>query len=164
MILRGSGIVTAFVTAIVTLIVTAAASPVSAEVLTVCGISSDGTLAANRNGAAPSLASPLQRLGGRIDPKTDSLIALWHDQTGFDILIDWGSAGQHSLRSDGAEIIGMSPSLDLVHLVVAHEGSLEHFLFSLDEEGRGELLRSAADEQSSTAETGSRNSVCVKPH
>ena len=71
------------------------------------------------------------------------MIALWRDDDGFDVLMNWGETDQHSLRADGAQIIGAAPSSELVHLMVAHgDGGLEHFLFSLDEDGSGELLRS----------------------
>ena len=87
------------------------------------------------------------------------MIALWRDDSGFDVLINWGEPDERSLRADGAQIIGGSPSSDLVHLMVAHaEGDLEHFLFNLGEDGSGELLRSSASGEPSVP------SVCTKPH
>ncbi len=68
------------------------------------------------------------------------MIALWHDESGFDVLMNWGETREHSLRADGAQIIGAAPKSDLVHLMVAHaDGGFEHFLFNLDENGSGEL-------------------------
>jgi hypothetical protein len=108
-------------------------------------------------------ASPLQRLGAQEDAEIDSLLALWRDDMGFDILLHWGENSQYSLREQGAEIIGASPTLDFVHLMVARGGRLEHFLFSLDERGSGELLRSAADEEVGRTSTVASNAICVRP-
>jgi hypothetical protein len=157
--MRGAPTVTAFVTVIVTAIVTITSLPASAEVVTVCGTTAD----ASRDGPATIFSGPVQRLGGRADPEIESLIALWRDDQGFDILVQWGESGQHSLRSDGAQIIGMSPDLDFVHLLVAHEGALEHFLFNLDERGSGELVRSGGDDAAG-ASLGATPAACVKPH
>jgi hypothetical protein len=144
------------VTAIVTVIATVGASifmPAAAQVLTVC-----------TNSAAPERFSPRRLadsiipLSGHADAGDESLIALWKDDIGFDILVDWGKSNQHSMRADGAEILGMAPDPELVHLMVAHsDGGLEHFLFSLDANGSGELLRSASDDGPDT------NALCVKP-
>lgn len=87
------------------------------------------------------------------------MIALWRDDAGFDVLINWGETNERSLRADGAQIIGGAPSSDLVHLMVAHaEGGLEHFLFNLNEDGSGELMRSSASGDPAAP------SVCTKPH
>jgi hypothetical protein len=157
--MRGAPIVTAFATAIVTAIMTIIPVPASAEVVTVCGTTAD----ASRNGPATIFSGPLQRLGGRAEPEVESLIALWRDDQGFDILLQWGESGQHSLRNDGAQIVGMSPDLAFVHLLVAHEGALEHFLFNLDAQGSGELVRSGVDDAAG-AGLGDAPAACVKPH
>jgi hypothetical protein len=155
--------VSPIVTAIVTAIVTMTASfmtPASAEILTVC---TNSTQSATASEWLPSrsLADAIIPLGGRMDPSDSAMIALWRDEIGFDILINWGETDEHSLRADGAQIIGAAPSSDLVHLMVAHaEGDLEHFLFSLDEEGSGELVRSSASGGSDPLS----NAACVKPH
>jgi len=143
----------------VTVIVTAAASvmtPASAQVLTVCEnpVQSSATL---ERFPSRRLADSIIPLGGRADTGDDSLIALWKDDNGFDILVNWGKSDQHSLRADGAQILGTAPDAELVHLMVAHsDGGLEHFLFSLDAHGSGELLRSPSDGSDTSA-------VCVKP-
>jgi hypothetical protein len=90
---------------------------------------------------------------------------LWRDDKGFDVLVNWGEADQHSLRSDGAQIVGAAPSRELVHLMVAHDdGGLEHFLFKLDEDGSGKLLRSLAADVPGTPAPSSASAVCVRPH
>jgi hypothetical protein len=159
----GSPIVAAIVTAIMTLIVTAAAlqvTPAAAEVLTVCGAPSGGA-----GTMQPSiLASPLQRLGTQDESDIDSLLALWRDEKGFDILLHWGENDEYSLREQGAEIIGSSPTLDFVHLMVARTGHLEHFLFSLDERGSGELIRSAAEGEAGQSAAVSSNATCIRPN
>jgi len=89
------------------------------------------------------------------------MIALWRDDAGFDVLINWGETNEHSLRAEGAQIIGAAASSELVHLMVAHaEGELEHFLFNLHEDGSGELIRSSASGDTDAP----ANAVCVKPH
>ena len=158
--LHGSPIVTA----IVTVIVTAAASvvtPASAQVLTVCATPAQSSATAERF-PMRRLADAIIPLSGRPDTAVDddTLIALWQDDKGFDILVNFGKRDQHSLRADGAQILGMAPDNELVHLMVAHgDGGLEHFLFDLDENGSGELLRISSDND--VADT---TAVCVKPH
>ena len=147
------------VTAIVTVIVTLGASisiPAAAQVLTVCANSAPSSAALER--FSPRLADSIIPLGGHAEAGDESLIALWKDDNGFDILVNWGKSNQHSLRANGAEILGMAPDPELVHLMVAHsDGGLEHFLFSLDANGSGELLRSASDDGPDT------NALCMKP-
>ena len=150
-------VVTGFVTAIMTSIVTP--TPAAAEIVTVCGARSAGVEAMT----PPVFASPLQRLGAQQEPEIASLLALWRDENGFDILLHWGETDQTSLRQQGAEIIGASPTLDFVHLMVGREGNLEHFLFSLNEEGSGELLRSGTDGQTGDSAAVSPNAVCIRP-
>jgi len=149
---------TQIVTAIVTIIVTTCASivtPASAQLLTVCASPAQSHAAPDRF-PSRALADALIPLGGRANTAGDALIALWHDENGFDILLNWGDEDQHSLRREGAEILGDSPTFDIVHLIVVREGQLEHFLFDLDERGSGELLRSAA-------EGADESSVCIPP-
>lgn len=160
--LRVSWIVTVFVT-----IVTATPSfvtPAAAEILTVC-TSSTQTSAAPEPFPSRRLAGSIIPLGSRIAAEDDTLIALWRDAEGFDLLMNWGEADQHSLRADGAQIIGTSPNSELVHLMVGHgDGGLEHFLFKLDESGAGQLLRSSTAEVPGASAPTSANAVCVKPH
>ena len=153
------------VTAIVTVLVTAVGSivtPASAQLLTVCA--TNGQSSAAPNGlASRSVADvliPLRRVA-KADEAT--LIALVEEDDDFDILVNWGKGDQHSLRADGAQILGMANGPELVHLMVSHgDGGLEHFLFSLDANGSGELLRSAAGDVPGSAPEPS-NAVCVKP-
>jgi len=160
--LHSSPIVTAIVTAIVT--VTASfVTPASAEVLTVCTSPTQSSANSER---FPSrrFADAIIPLSGRTNTDDDALIALWRDDAGFDILFNWGERSQHSLRSDGAQILGAAPDSELVHLMVAHaDGGLEHFLFDLDASGSGELLRSLAADIPGMAPVSS-NAVCAKPH
>ena len=152
-----------FVTVIVTAIVTTAASivtPASAEILTVCASSTQSS--ATPEPFSPSrFAGALIPLSGQIRVEDDALIALWQDDKGFDILVNWGGSDQHSLRAEGAQVIGSAQGSDLVHLMVAYnDGALEHFLFNLDD-GAGELLRSvASDAPGGSSET---DAICFKP-
>jgi len=160
--LRASSIVTVFVT-----IVTATVpfvTPAAAEILTVCANSTQ-TSAVPERFPSRRLAGAIIPLGSRTQAEDDALIALWRDAEGFDVLMNWGEADQHSLRADGAQIIGTSPNSELVHLMVAHgDGGLEHFLFKLDESGAGQLLRSLAAEVPGAPPPSSANAVCIKPH
>ena len=151
------------VTAIVTVIVTAATSimtPAAAQVLTVCANPAQASATPER---FPSrrLADAIIPLGGRTESTDDdSLIALWEDDKGFDILMNFGKSDQHSLRADGAQVLGVAPDNELVHLMVAHnDGGLEHFLFDLDDNGSGELLRSSSDN-----DVPDMTAVCVRPN
>ena len=148
------------VTTIVTVIVTLAApivTPVSAQVLTVCANPIQSSVTPDRF-PSRQLADVIIPLSGRANTDGDALIALWQDDRGYDILVNWGESGQHSLRADGAQIIGMAPNSELVHLMVAHaDGDIEQFLFNLDTNGSGELLRSAAGDASVSSKA-----VCVE--
>ena len=158
--LHSSQIVTAIVTAIVTVSVLFVV-PAAAEVLTVCANPAQSSAGPERF-PTKRLADAIIPLSGRTSTDDDTLVALWQDDDGFDILMNWGESSQHSLRKDGAQIIGMAPDLELVHLMVAHaDGGLEHFLFDLDGNGSGELLRTGA---TAGAPPVSSNAVCVKPH
>lgn len=110
-------------------------SPVAAnaEVVAICGKSvgyANAAISAPVLGSEETVATPL---------------ALWRDAEGFDLLLNWGEPDQHSLRADGAEIIGNELGSELIHLVVIRLGTqgLEHFLFSLEEDSPGELIWNA---------------------
>jgi len=160
--LHSSPIVTAIVTAIVTM-TASIVTPASAEVLTVCTSPAQKSASADRFSSRP-LANAIIPLSGRTAADDDALIALWQDDEGFDILLNWGESSQRSLRADGAQIIGAAPDLELVHLMVADpQGRLEHFLFDLDADGSGELLRTSAAEVPGL-DAISSNAICAKPH
>jgi hypothetical protein len=90
-------------------------------------------------------------------------VALWRDEEGFDILINWGRSDEQSLRAEGAQVSGDAPSSVFVHLMVAYaDGELEHFLFDLDESGAGELLRTAAPDAPAASPSESI-ATCLKP-
>ena len=155
MILRRLPIATGIVTAIVT-VAASIVTPAAAEILAVCANSAQSS---ESTGWSSPLADAIIPLGGRLDESNSAMIALWRDDAGFDVLINWGETRERSLRADGAQIVGGAPSSDLVHLMVAHaEGGLEHFLFNLNEDGSGELMRS------STSGDPAAPSVCTKPH
>ena len=144
------GIVTAFVTVIVTIVTVT--SPSAAEVLTVCQSASTP--------AASQVIGSLMRISNPTEADT-GLVALTRDEHGFDILENFGQSSQHSLRDQGDEILGLPLSDELVHLMVEHQGgSLEHFLFSLDDQGSGELLRSA---EGAGLESDTSKAVCTRP-
>ena len=147
------GIVTVFVTAVVTAIVTVA-SPAAAEVLTVCQSASTPP-ASQVIGSLRRISNPTEADAG--------LVALARDERGFDILENFGKRSQRSLRDQGDAILGLPLSDELVHLMVEHRGGgLEHFLFSLDEEGSGELLRSAEGEGRDAGGVSSK-AMCTRP-
>jgi hypothetical protein len=156
--LHASPIVTAIVTVIVTT-ATSMVTPAAAQVLTVCANPSQNSATSERF-PYRRLADAIIPLSGRTETRDDdSLIALWRDDKGFDILVNFGKRDQHSLRADGAQILGMAPDNELVHLMVARgDGGLEHFLFDLDANGAGELLRSSSDN-----DVPDITAVCVKP-
>ena len=137
------------------------ASPVSAEVLAVCG-----NLNAQLSRAPAAILSSAQGLPEAVFPAAQAQLALVRDSEGFDLLLNWGELNQKSLRAEGADILGNEMAANFVHLVVARNktGSLEHFLFSLRDQGFGELLWTAApDSKSDDAEIVTAESVCVRP-
>jgi hypothetical protein len=154
-----------FVTAIVTAIVTTAASivtPASAEILTLCTNSTQSS-ATLEPFARTRFAGTLFPLSGHTRVEDDALIALWRDDEGFDILLNWGRRDQQSLRAEGAQVIGAAPSSELIHIMVAYEsGALEHFLFNLDDDGAGELLRSMASDAAG-GDSSDTDAICFKP-
>jgi hypothetical protein len=157
--LRGSSIVTTIVTATALFV-----TPATAEILTVCA-SSTQSAAAPEPFPSRRLAGAIIPLGSRVEADDNAVIALSRDADGFDVLMNWGETDQHSLRADGAQIVGSAPNSGLVHLMVAHgDGGLEHFLFKLDEDGSGRLLRSLAADVLGAPAPGSTNAVCVKPN
>ena len=127
----------------------------NAEVLAVCGVSAGYSKAA--------LSAPL------VEPEAAvaAPLALWRDAKGFDLLFNWGGQNQHSLRAEGADILGNELGNELVHLVVVRAGAheLEHFLFSFENDSSGELIWNGPDSTPGAHnEALSYEAVCVKPN
>ena len=69
------------------------------------------------------------------------------DSNGFDIWHETGDGRTAwSARNSGARIEAVELGANRHHVVLSHEqGQLEHFLFTLKLDGRGELIYSSAD-------------------
>jgi len=122
-------------------------TPAIAEVVTVCDRPElDSTLAAQVAPLAKlSQAFASARLGSATGAAAQ--IALARDDKGFDLVLNWHDQGERSLRASGADILDMTLGPNLVHLMVSRgAGSPEHFLFSLDDDGAGDLLWSGASD------------------
>ena len=127
-----------------------------AEVLAVCG--STEALKAGYAGA-PAVLEPESGFPGATTP-----LALWRDAKGFDVVLNWGLKEQHSLRAEGSEIMANELGAQLIHLLVARAGtkSLEHFVFTLDDDAGGELIWDAPGDAA-----GNDNELvtaCIKPN
>jgi hypothetical protein len=137
------------------------ATPASAEILAVCG-----NLNTASTRAPAAILSSAPGLPDAAAPKDRAQIALLRDDQGFDLLLNWGEQSQHSLRAEGADILGNEMGGNFVHLVVARTGghSLEHFLFNLNEQGFGELVWSMSrDGNGQDGGIMTAESVCVRP-
>jgi len=136
-------------------------TPALADVVTVCGMPNQFS---NPDAHVAPLAKLSQALAGSRDrsgPGSAPQIALARDPRGFDVVLNWHDEDEQSLRASGADIFDMELGANLVHLMVARDAeNLEHFLFSLDGDGAGELLWNSA-----TGESDARTSrsVCAKP-
>jgi len=137
------------------------AAPASAKVLTVCGGLPDALtrgaseLPAARPFAAYAYAAP----GGLI---RTARIALAEDDSGYDIRLNFGEETETSLRAGGAQILSMGLDASLVHLMVARSEfvPVEHYLFQLDDAGRGELL---SGQDSDDRDSGLAHFTCMAP-
>src|SRR5258706_15215793 len=146
-----------FVTAFVTVFVT----PAVAEVVTICSRPNFAPLSATQMAPLAKLSQVFAdaRLGSTTGAVAQ--VALARDDKGFDVVLNWHGEGEQSLRASGADILDTSLGANLVHLMVAGgSGSLEHFLFSLDDDGAGELLWSRASDDS---DAHTSRSVCTGP-
>ncbi len=131
------------------------ANAASAEVLAVCGEPQKEPAGLSAMlGITPASSGDVAQL------------ALVRDASGFDIVLNWGDPSQHSLRAEGADILGDQLDGNFFHLLVARPQGLglEHFLFNLEDLGPGELVWSAADSaNNSEPEAVTLASACVKP-
>ena len=117
------------------------ANPASAKILFVCG--------ATPSSEADYARDPERRFfePTRISMTPDSLsemgqIALLEDEGGYDIRLGYGGNDERSLRDQGAEIFGTGLGTRFVHLLVSTDegASTEHFIFSEDHDGLGNLV------------------------
>ena len=146
---------------VVALFVTAFVTPAVADVLTVCSRPNLSPLPAAQIAPLAKLSQALAdaRLGSAAGAV--SQIALARDDKGFDVVLNWHGEGEQSLRASGADIFDTALGANLIHLMVSSgAGSLEHFLFSLDDDGAGELLWSRASDDSDASPS---RSVCTSP-
>ncbi len=134
----------------------------NAEVLAVCGKADAlSTVSYGNSGVWQAGEEAIPRALGKANQ-----IALLRDSAGFDVVLNWGEKSQLSLRAEGAEILGNELGADLVHLIVARTNShsLEHFLFSFEDDFRGELVWSASSEGDEGHEgVVSYETSCSKP-
>ena len=126
-----------------------------AEVLAVCG-----DMAALKAGYLGGLGAieAESGLSGAMTP-----LALWRDAKGFDVVLNWGLKDQHSLRAEGADIMANELGAQLIHLLVVRVGtkSLEHFVFSLDDDAGGELIWDASGDPPES--DNELVTACLKP-
>ena len=121
----------------------ATAALAAPEILTVCGSHlADSSGLSNRGGfllsSLPSVSSEGVQAAAR-----DS-VALTQDQNGYDLIVDWHGSDEHSLRAAGIDILGMELG-GLIHLMVRQSKEhVEQYVFTLDEDGSGDLLWSGA--------------------
>ena len=156
----GFSIVTVLVL-FVTVFVTAIVTPAMADVVTVCARPNLAALPATQMAPLAKLSQAFA--DARLAPTTGAVsrVALARDDKGFDVVLNWHDEGEQSLRASGADILDTTLGDNLIHLMVAGgAGSLEHFLFSLDDDGAGELLWSRASDDS---DAHTSRSVCTGP-
>jgi hypothetical protein len=126
---------------------------VNAEVLAVCGAPTGYSNVA----ISTALAQPETAVG--------TPLALWRDAKGYDLLLNWGENDQRSLRAEGADITGDELGIQLIHVVVIRAGSksLEHFLFSFEDDSPGELIWNApSDAPGASDELASYETTCIR--
>ena len=136
-------------------------TPAMGEIITVCSRPNLTPLAATHIAPLAKLSQALA--DARLAPTTGAVsrVALARDDKGFDVVLNWHDEGEQSLRASGADILDTTLGDNLIHLMVAGgAGSLEHFLFSLDDDGAGELLWSRASDDS---DAHTSRSVCTGP-
>ena len=146
---------------VLALFVTPFVTPAAADVLTVCSRPNLTPLPAAQLAPLAKLSQALAdaRLGSATGAVAQ--VALVRDDKGFDVVLNWHDEGEQSLRASGADIFDMALGANLIHLMVAGGAdSLQHFLFSLDDDGAGELLWSSA---SGDADARTTRSVCTGP-
>lgn len=136
-------------------------TPAVADVVTVCSSPSLDPLPAAQTAPLAKLSQAFA--DARLAPATGAVsrVALARGDKGFDVVLNWHDEGEQSLRASGADILDMTLGDNLIHLMVSKgAGSLEHFLFSLDDDGAGELLWSRAPDDS---DAHTSRSVCTSP-
>ena len=133
-------------------------APASAKVLTVCGGLPD-SLARAEVPARPFAEYAYAAPGALI---RTTRIALAEDDKGYDIRTSFGEENETSLRAGGAQILSMGVDASLVHLMVARSDlvPVEHYLFQLDQAGRGELL---SGQDSEERDSGLARFTCSAP-
>ena len=134
----------------------AAAAP---EVMTVCG--SHQAELSNSSGNGGFQLSSLSGLSAEgIGSLATESLALTRDHGDFDLILNWHEADEHSLRAAGVDVLGMDLG-GLVHLMVAVSPEhIEHYLFTLDDDGSGDVLLSRG---SSLREDDPLSLACTKP-
>jgi hypothetical protein len=135
----------------VILVVAAFSASAQAKVLLVCG---QGPAA---QPASFTASSPLQALSGlsRAD-ESGKQTALVRTESGYDVVLDWGSAGSHGLRERGYDIVDSEVG-EMVHLLLP--GEAQHFLFSFENERFGEVVWTSP----SSGESEPRRFPCIAP-
>ncbi len=133
----------------------AAAAP---EVMTVCG--SHQAELSNASGNSGFQLSSLSGAADAIGSLGTESLALTRDHGDFDLILNWHQADEHSLRAAGVDVLGMDLG-GLVHLMVALSPEhIEHYLFTLDDDGSGDVLLSRG---SSLRDDDALSLACTKP-
>jgi hypothetical protein len=129
------------------------------EILTVCGshVADSAGLSSRGGLVLSSLLFSSAEVG--LTVSRDS-VALTHDQNGYDLIVDWHGSDEHSLRAAGVDILGMELG-GLIHLMVRQSSEhVEQYVFTLDEDGSGDLLWSGA---TSLSDDDASSFACSKP-
>jgi hypothetical protein len=136
--------------------VTAFSAGAQAKVLLVC---------AESRAAQPvsfSASSPLEGLIGL--PNVDTAakqIALVKTEIGYDVVLDWGTPRSYTLRERGYDILDSEIGGEMIHLLLPGQKSAQpqHFLFSFENEGFGEVVWTAP----TSGQDAPRRFPCVVP-
>ena len=150
---------TALLTVTATLSAFLSAPAAATEIVTICG-SQPAIVQAPSGSRDFQLSRVLALSAESTNPIGNTSIALLRDERGFDLVVNWHQQGEHSLRAAGADILGMDLG-SLIHLMVADEQKhIEHYLFSLDEDGAGDLLWNS---ESLREDDAPSSFACTKP-
>jgi hypothetical protein len=144
------------------------ANPAAAKILYVCGAQalSGNDSALNRDGR---LLEPTRISSTPRQALDSGQIALVSDESGYDVVMNYGSRDEESLRSQGADILAMGAGDAFVHLLVSSDGgaTTEHFIFAEDHDGLGNLIwgQSPADDAAPSSGSGhlQHEARCVLP-
>ena len=108
---------------------------------------------------------PADKAGWRKDGVTGGSLQLLRDGNDYDIVYTDASGGSRSVRADGFEVIAVPrPQSSTVLIIGLHPttGVLEHWLFSLDPAGRGNVVWGTA-RPSNVQKSALYEATCASP-